>query len=147
MDALKNGTLKKALLLGSLGLNVFLLGLLISSQLMHRGGYRPMEKEIKNLSEDNRQQFSATMQQTRQGQKQLYAKMREHSREMAAILAAPELDTTAFTDKARQIAALRAASSMMMYSGLLEASRPLSADERAAVAKTLEHRYKKHRKK
>lgn len=147
MDTLKNGTLKKAIVLASLGLNVFLIGVLASSQLMGHGHHRPMEKEVQNLSPENREAFAHTMRQTREGQKQLFAVMRARSAEMATILAAPTLDEKAFMDKARQIAALRASSSMMMYTGLLDASRNLSADERAAVAKTLEHRYKKRHKK
>lgn len=147
MDTVKNGTLKKAILLASLGLNVFLIGVLASSQFMGHGHHRPMEKDVENLSPEHRAAFTQTMQQAREGQKQLFAVMRERSAEMATILAAPELDESAFMDKARQIAALRASSSMMMYTSLLEAGRHLSADERAAVAKTLKHRYKKRHKK
>lgn len=144
MDTVKSKKVKTWLLVGSVSLNVFLAGMVFSNCLgRFDGGRPPMEREVAHLSEQNQKTFADTMHRTREAQRVLHDQARERTRELAAILAAPTLDVDAYRTKSREIAALRASSSLMMHENLLEVSASLSADERKEVSKTLQKRFRK----
>lgn len=143
MDTVKKNKLKTCLLIASIGLNIFLIGMVASHCMMKPGGRPPMERDIAHLSENSRAVFDDTMHRTREAQRILHQQARERTAELAALLAAPELDADTYRAKAREIAALRASSSLMMHENLLEASSNLTAEERAEVSKTLKKRFRK----
>ncbi len=126
----------KIILAISLAANVLLVGVIAGqcSGMIERGWEKQMAKVSPELSGPQFAPYREAMQQSFEIHKKNRGQMRELHRQMMAILSAPVLDENAYRSKLQEITAFQTKSMESMMTGVLEASRNLSSEDRKKIA-------------
>ncbi|HWP47466.1 MAG TPA: periplasmic heavy metal sensor [Candidatus Limnocylindrales bacterium] len=133
----------KILMLGSLFLNILLIGASIGhiSHSLGRNhwGRKPGPEFTVQLPKDKEKLFFETMEKARLENKEIYRQIRETREKAIAILTAPEFDEAAYQREVEKLHELRGQMKQRFANATIELAKQFNQTERKALAEYLRH--------
>ena len=131
----------KILILGSLLLNVFLVGVVIGnvSQGFRRGPYirRHAPELVSKLSQDKAALFFQTLERVHLDNKKVHKQIRKARKKAMKILTAPEFDEATYQMELEKVHKLRSLMMQRLADATIELARRFDRKERRALAQHL----------
>lgn len=132
----------KAVLIGSLLLNVLLVGWIAGGALhhfeRHRGFHRDERAVLKRLPESKRALFLKTMEETRAESREIRNRTADIRKKTLAILTAPQFDEQAYRDSVAKLHRLRSERMNRLADATGGLAMQFNQEERKILAKLLE---------